>query len=77
MQRRFLANGASKPAPAPPAGDVTHLRAAAPLVDVPPICGVLSTLIGGQVIGGSTWKPRLWSQRKALSANSLREITET
>ena len=49
MQRRVLANGASKPAPAPPAGDVTHLRAAAPLVDVPPsvilltLCHVEST----------------------------------
>ena len=41
------------------------------------ICGVLSTLIGGQVMGGSTWKPRLWSPPKALSANSLREITAT
>ena len=39
MQRRFMANGASKPAPAPSAGDVTHLRAAAPLVDVPPSVG--------------------------------------
>ena len=39
MQRRLLANGTSKPAPAPPAGDATHLLASTPPVDVPPSVG--------------------------------------
>ena len=37
--RPSSAHLSSKPAPAPSAGDVTHLRAAAPLVYVPPSVG--------------------------------------
>ena len=41
IDRRLLANGTSKPAPAPPVGDATHRLAPAPSVYVPHLWGTL------------------------------------